>query len=397
VEAEDQVQGYNADSGGCTPLTVWENYAKDSYWWNWEKRLPQLAQVVAGKGDDDASIAVFSGLGNANSWLQYIDGWAHLKGENAFGPEYIADSKAAHQMIITQFKSGFNPRSFNVEFYDKVHSSAFRNTATMLGKRNGFRGPDSWIYLPMPDKPLGVYHDIHNYGRMSYDPRLRVVDKMTNTWGLMYNSGFQFRWVYPNIPWWFGPAKVKELFNKFWYEIAQIKQSDPIARQRDQALTSIVHLYHSLENFHCFVDGNGRTNMLVLQALLSFVGLHPVSFYNSMESALCSVEEMREKVLEGYFKWEDAYLHGRTGWTLPEMEKKRAECTRAIRQLDGKEKKNNFGAVEGQKPDTQGGCMCQDVGQCESNPLFNGKKWCYADGYCTWKWDYCAGGRRQTD
>lgn len=66
--------------------------------------------------------------------------------------------------------------------------------------------------------------------------------------------------------------------------------------QREQALQAVVLLYHSLENFHCFVDGNGRTNILVLQSLLSFVGLHPVSFYNSMESALCSVEEMREKV-----------------------------------------------------------------------------------------------------
>jgi hypothetical protein len=267
----------------------------------------------------------------------------------------------------------------------------------MLKKRNGFRGPDSWIYLPMPDKPLGVYHDIHNYGRMNYDPRLRVVDKMLNTWGLWYNAGFQYRWVYPNIPWWFGPAKVKELFNKFWWDLSQINQNDPIGAQRDHALTAVVHLYHSLENFHCFVDGNGRSNMLVLQVLLSWIGLHPVSFYNSMESALCSVEEMKEKVLEGYFHWETAYHQGHTAWTVPEMEKKGEECKRAIGQLDGKTPKYNFGAVPGQKPDTQGGCMCEDVSTCDSNGGFNGKLWCHTDAYCTWKWDYCAGGRRQTD
>jgi len=342
-------------------------------------------------------LSVFSGLGDANVWMQYIDGWSHLKGENAFGPEYIADSKKAHSKIIEQMRKGLGPKSFNVEFYDEVHDLAFKNTATLLSKRNGFRGPDSWIYLPMPDKHLGLFHDVHNYERMNYDPRLRVVDKMTNTYGLWYNGGFQYRWVYPNIPWWFGPAKVKELFNKFWWEISKIRQSDPIALQRDQALTAVVHLYHSLENFHCFVDGNGRTNMLVLQTLLSFVGLHPVSFYNSMESALCSVEEMKEKVLEGYFMWETVYHTGKTGWSIPEMNRKGSECKRATKQLEGKEKKYNFGAVEGQKPDTNGGCRCEDVSSCDSNPTFNGKRWCYTDGYCTWKWDYCAGGRRQTN
>jgi len=135
--------------------------------------------------------------------------------------------------------------------------------------------------------------------------------------------------------------------------------------------------------------------MLVLQTLLSFVGLHPVSFYNSMESALCSVEEMKEKVLEGYFKWEEAFNNGATGWTLEEMNRKGGECKRALQQLNGQTNKDNFGAVPGQKPDTTGGCMCERVSECESNPTFNGKHWCFTDSFCTWKWDYCAGGRRQ--
>jgi len=399
VEADSATEAtdYHADSGGCTPLVVWEHFPKNSFWWNWEARLPQLANRISKLSDNDAAVAVFSGLGDNNMWHQYIDGWSHLKGQNAFGPEYIQDSKKAHYLITGLMARGLNPRTFNVDFYDKIHHAAFAQTAGLLNKRNGIRGPDSWIYLPMPDKPLGVFHDIHNYGKMNYDPRLRVVDKMSNTWGLTWNGGFQYRWVYPNIPWHFGPQKVRELFDKFWYELAQIDQKQPVGVQRDKALNAIVHLYHSLENFHVFVDGNGRTNMLVLQTLLSFVGLHPVSFYNSMESALCSVEEMKEKVIEGYFRWEETYHTGRTGWTMQQMDKKAGECKRAIAQIQGRETKDNFGAVPGQKPDTMGGCMCENVSQCENNPRFNGRQWCFTDNFCTWKWDYCAGGRRQKD
>lgn len=44
------------------------------------------------------------GLGEKNMWLQIVDGWAHLKGKNAFGPEYVEDMKKAFKMCAKQLK-----------------------------------------------------------------------------------------------------------------------------------------------------------------------------------------------------------------------------------------------------------------------------------------------------
>jgi len=42
----------------------------------------------------------------------------------------------------------------------------------------------------------------------------------------------------------------------------QIPDSKAEGEKRNLKLNSIVWLYHSLENFHVFIDGNGRTNLL---------------------------------------------------------------------------------------------------------------------------------------
>jgi len=128
-----------------------------------------------------------------------------------------------------------------------------------------------------------------------------------------------------------------------------------------------------------------------MNALLAWAGLHPVSFYNSMESALAAWEEEREVVLEGYLKWEESFLTGKTAWSTQEIDRKKAECQVAVDKLTkprtAAQRKAEF------MPDTLGGCMCQDANSCESNSKFAGDKWCHTNSDCLWGWDYCAEGR----
>jgi len=110
----------------------------------------------------------------------------------------------------------------------------------------------------------------------------------------------------------------------------------------------------------------------VLQGLLSWAGLHPISYYNSMESALTSVDQEREVVLEAYFKWETAYQTGRSAWTIEEINRKRHECDVATRNLLEPRK---AGEKRPWQPDTQGGCLCVKPETCDTNPKWDGDGW----------------------
>jgi len=396
---------YKADSGGCLPLTRWEDEFKYSKWWNWEARLPNLAAKLQGLSDGTRAAKILKALGHKHIWLQIVDGWAHPKGRDAFGHEYVDDMNRAFDVCAELLKkSGLDPVNFNEPFYAKIHFDAFKQTAALLSKRNGYRGPQSGVYLPLPDKPLGVFHDIHEKGQMMYDPKLRMIDRngaQTAKW--KYNEHYLMRWVYPNLEIKFAQDMVASLFKQFWDELAAISPQTPEGEQRETKLFLVVKLYHALENFHSFIDGNGRTNILVLDTLLSWVGLHPVLFYNSMESALASVAEMREKVLEGYYMWEQAILNIElkaqyvSGWTLEAIKKKNKECKASMDALFGRgPPPEDLAGVPAFVADTEGGCLCLDAQSCEQNRKFNDKQWCYTTPECTWKWDFCAPGRPST-
>lgn len=375
---------YRADSGGCAPLTDWANYYKDTKWFQWGRRVKPLALKVHQLNDHGEYMrATFNALGG-NMWMQMIDGWTHPKGRNSFGSHYVDDLTTASNYAASQFGK---KRWLNVDTYTQIHQLSFSQDATKLEKRNGYRLENSGIYLPVPDKPLGVFHDIMMNGAINFDPNLRKVDKspVQNEKGPVwkYNGGWLYRWVYPGVSEAQGRTIVQRYFDDAWDAIEKADQFD-----YDTKLNVVVQLYHNLENFHCFVDGNGRTNYVVLQSMLCEIGLHPVLLYNLMESALGSVQEERQKVIEGFYKWEEAYTTGQSGWSISAIEARGKECEVAIGQLMGTVPAN--GAVV---PDTLGGCMCQDASTCETNPLTDGKQWCTADNKCIWTWDICAPGR----
>jgi len=333
-------------------------------------------------------------LGDKHLYLQYIDGRSQYKGENAFGGSYMPDMKAGHQQYIALMEGkGLSRSTVDEPFYDSFHATLFKGSATELKKTNGYRGPNSWVYLPMPDRPLGVYHNIMKNGKINFDPRLRKMLKNSEykITGWKYNQRYQYRWQYPNMKIDDEKQIVQGLFTKFWDMVEAVPSGDSTPKKRNLYFNAIVWLFHSLENFHCFIDGNGRTNLLLMQGLLSWFGLHPVSYYNSMESALTAVEEEREVLMEAMLKWEESYKSGKTAWTDDQIDRKRKECEIVT---DNLLKPYGPGAPPRPwQPDTHGGCMCEDVNSCGNNQHYNGQQWCFTDNNCFWRWDYCAAGR----
>lgn len=384
-----EVPKYRADSGGCTPSVKWDEFDKVNKWYEWEKRVDEKLVKIAkdAKDKQDRMKKLFFSLGEENMWMQYIDGWTHPKGKESFGDFYINDMNKAADYAATQFGK---KNWLDITVYTEIHSLAFTSDAKRLEKRNGFRRETSGVYLPLPDKPLGVFHDIQLNGKINYDVNLRKIDnspaqnKNGPVW--KYNSGYLQRWIYVGKSEEEDKKIVQSYFDAAWKSINE-------AKDIGTKFKAVVLLYHNLENFHCFLDGNGRTNYLVLQSMLCEIGLHPVMLYNLMESALSSVEEEEQRVIEGLFKWEEAYKTGKPSWTIPAIEERSKDCDVAIDQLMGKAKAPAGVVV----PDTLVGCTCRDVKTCDTNTKKRGLKWCKTDGKCQYDWDYCAPGRSSDD
>lgn len=207
-----EVPKYRADSGGCTPSVKWDEFDKVNKWYEWEKRVDEKLVKIAkdAKDKQDRMKKLFFSLGEENMWMQYIDGWTHPKGKESFGDFYINDMNKAADYAATQFGK---KNWLDITVYTEIHSLAFTSDAKRLEKRNGFRRETSGVYLPLPDKPLGVFHDIQLNGKINYDVNLRKIDNspaqnkngpVGSTTVVIFNVGFTWARV---------KKKTRRLFN----------------------------------------------------------------------------------------------------------------------------------------------------------------------------------------
>lgn len=370
------------DSGGCAPLTNWEAYSKPTTEFpEWNRRLVKLSQQIVSLSAEDRKRAVFNALED-NFWIQVIDGRSQQLGRVAFGNKFVEDVRNAADFGLSLLGT---KQWLTTETYAKLHELAYWTEAQKENIDLDFRGDKFEIVLPLYEKPFGVHHNIHDaQGNIAFDPALRTIEIYDSPKGWGYNDHQARRWRYHGMPKSQIKSIVEKYFDEFWAALDQTHPSDYAARLR-----IVARLYSRLDNFHCFPDGNGRTNYLVLQLLLCDIGLHPVSLYNLMESVLCSEEEEYQKVLEGFFKWEEAYNSGSISWTREAVAKRKEECDVAIDRLLGKRQDAGVNV-----PDTMGGCMCKNVGDCKTNtPGEDGQPWCDTAGSCVFAWDHCAPGR----
>jgi len=272
---------------------------------------------------------VYNGL-KENTWLQYIDGWAQLKGKEVFGKHYVEDEVAAHNMAGERLKTA--DAKIDADFFGKIHDHAFQQSAKDLDKKSAFRDKGNYIYLPLPTRKnvdlKQLYSGVKALSRPE-DADVREV-KPTKNHAL---SG-QYQWSYkPKTS-----AEIKEMCNKFFNQFEQDVKA--AGQDWDKILDAVVHLYSSLENIHPFLDGVGRTDQIVLNFYLSRVGLHPVSLYNTMESALSDEKDERQHILHGFYMWEQAYLQKKSPWTLETIQDKGKECMVLYQKLGYQPKKD---------------------------------------------------------
>ncbi|HEY2811042.1 MAG TPA: hypothetical protein VGJ00_06625 [Rhabdochlamydiaceae bacterium] len=98
-----------------------------------------------------------------------------------------------------------------------------------------------------------------------------------------------------------GPVTIGELADRITKQFNQeIAQADT----RDKKIRAIAKLFQLREWLHAFVDGNTRTNMIELGALLTKYGEHPAILEQPfIASALC-LDEWVEYLKKGMQKWE---------------------------------------------------------------------------------------------
>lgn len=97
------------------------------------------------------------------------------------------------------------------------------------------------------------------------------------------------------------PAVVENVLKEFEANIAK-------AQTRDEKIRCIADLYQMLEWIHPFPDGQGRTDLVLLAAVLSKYGINPSILMEPYVSTFCSIEDWTEYLKKGIIMWQDKYL-----------------------------------------------------------------------------------------
>jgi len=252
----------------------------------------------------------WTGLGDKNWWMPFIDGWAHKCGASAFDhAEDITwgggdgDLSGHLKSLYTKFSDAdvmYKVRlnhssvgSMNLELQGVSESSAH------LGyKHNNIMWLHGGVYTdwqPRKDDPPG--------DMMGYRGAVNVPDKKE-----MYAH-------MEKIHDWSDVSKllVQDPLDEFYKAISKgdcgVSHSDENPHPRAALgclLPAAATLYATLAELHPFADGNSRTRTMVLQTQLTRAGAHPVVLYNNGWAAyhMNNLEELEEYLLGGYCAWE---------------------------------------------------------------------------------------------
>lgn len=76
------------------------------------------------------------------------------------------------------------------------------------------------------------------------------------------------------------------------------------AKTKDEKITIIADLFQKIEWLHPFVDGQGRTDLVLLAKLLTENGIHPAILREPYVSSMSTLSEWNASLLEGLELWE---------------------------------------------------------------------------------------------
>ncbi len=248
----------------------------------------------------------------ANKWKETIDGIYHPFGNMVFDlglhrPENREPGYMASMIQAFNHLSAHWNHILNADFYLAVHKMACAHfngveTATWIDQNHVgvFRGLDNPICanLGTIDRNettfIAEFHNLNNQLRRTFGSSFFLGELV----GLGENSD-QLQIRYHTM----SAEQVRSIFNyfvtEFYYEIGH-------AENGEQKLVAIARWFQYNEWLHPPVDGCGRTDLAMLNYLLSCYGFHPCILQNPFVSSCWNLEKWVEALKEGMKAWENS-------------------------------------------------------------------------------------------
>ena len=245
----------------------------------------------------DRSGSIWTGLGDKNWWMPFIDGWAHKCGAVAFDHAASIKWSGGDGDLSGHLKSLYNKFSDKDVLY-KIrlnHSSVESMNLELQGvSANSYVSNQLYTdWQPRKDEPPG--------DMMGYKGAVKVLDKKEM---FAHMKSIQ---DWSDLP----KLLVQDPLDEFYTAINKDGCSVSIDNPHPRAalgclLPAAATLYATLAELHPFIDGNSRTRTMVLQTQLTRAGAHPVVLYNNGWAAyhMNSLKQLEEYLLGGYCAWE---------------------------------------------------------------------------------------------
>lgn len=102
------------------------------------------------------------------------------------------------------------------------------------------------------------------------------------------------------------------LFDRYNQKMADLNadlkiadSKEVISRIQDQKLTEIAHLFQMLDWLHPFIDGQGRTDLVLLSKLLTDEGFNPPILEEPYTSSWSTLDDWKEYLKQGMASWRE--------------------------------------------------------------------------------------------
>lgn len=230
-------------------------------------------------------IEQFCALGS-EKWREYIDFKLHDKGKTAIdegqGPEGLREAFSENMDRGVEFATEYLGQGLTLAFYFEL----FRYCAGHLKKKKECR------YRQRGDRiTLGTDVRMSEAAveeLRSQSGAMKGVNDLTREQG-----GDVISMNFPDVM----PDLIERLFGEFHLELGAAKD------ELEKRLLAIARLIQNLERLHPFRNANGRTNILLMNKLLTEWGFHPAILDDPNEAPFLSVTEWRDKIRKGMFRW----------------------------------------------------------------------------------------------
>jgi hypothetical protein len=293
-----------------------------------------LRELKARPTREKARQAEFSSEGSID-WMQHIDLRHISQGRDAYdknrdgalGAEakFIQNMASSRAFIETALKAG---DELNFGLYDQLHTLTLSGAKsanpsalhpvedgaygyqagqggridpevlaqTMKGEDNpspGLDGMRATKQLP----PLYSYGNVtvDPAYAMSKDERVEYVRRKQKS-GELHEGAFM---EFPSEPEHLLRGRLEGYFKGYEREAEKGRKADTTTERQNQGRLAVASLHQKLERSHAYADGNGRTNLALMNALLIKEGMSPAILDDPSSSHLVTTEEWARQIQKG--------------------------------------------------------------------------------------------------